>query len=286
MNQFVIIGGSPRSGTNLARRIVGSHSQIAIPPGELQFFNQLADGKSVEEILRNPRLKKWGIELASHCDCAPAQTFVRVLESYARKMHKTIPGEKTPTCEFSYSEIKDALRDYDLKFIHMVRNPFDVMASYKHMQAMRGSAELNSIRELINTWVASVSLAIERTKNDPDHYMFVRYEDMAGNPVAAAASLCEFIGVECEKDRMLGLSDFAGHRDNTSFATDTGAGHEFHDSIKAPISRKSYLSEKEVRKIAIACGAVAMEAGYSDPQFTAYPKRGLIRNWFSSLITS
>ena len=64
MSKFVLIGGVPRSGTNLARRIIGSHSKIAIPPGEFQFFRQYVKGKSVAQILANKRLKLWNIDLS------------------------------------------------------------------------------------------------------------------------------------------------------------------------------------------------------------------------------
>ena len=280
MSKFIVIGGNPRSGTNLMRRIVGSHSQIAIPPAEFQFFNQLARGKTVEEILSNSRLEKWGVDLASYNNDDPAAAYTGILESYTKNLGKIIPGEKTPSNEFYYTDIKESLKDYDLKFIHMVRNPFDVMASYKHMRAMKGSSELNKIGGQIRNWVHSVSLAIERADADPDHYMFVRYEDLAGEPAPTTKLLCEYIGVEFEQDRMLGLADFAEHRDNTSFATAPGPAHDRHESIKAPVSRKSYLSKREIRQIANWCGAKAIEAGYCDPDFTAYRKGRGFRRWF------
>jgi len=282
MNQFVVIGGSPRSGTNLARRVIGSHSEIAIPTGEFQFFNQLSDGKTVADILKNPRLEKWGLDLTSYYDDDPGSVYVRVLERYASKANKSIPGEKTPSNEFYYTEIKEALKDYNLKFVHMIRNPFDVMASYKHMQAMTGGSELNRIRHQIGKWVESVSLANERALTDPEHYKVVRHEDMASDPVTTARSLCEFIGVEFEENRMLDLADFSGHRDNSSFPDDSGSGHLSHGLIKAPVSRKSYLSSAEIRQVSMSCGVRATESGYSDPDFLAYQQGGRIRSWFYS----
>ena len=283
MNQFVVIGGNPRSGTNLARRVVGSHSQIAIPPAEFQLFKQAARGKSVEAILKNPRLEKWGVDTAPFYSEDPGVVFVGVLESYTQNAGKTIPGEKSPSNEFYYEEIKDALKNYDLKFIHMVRNPYDVMASYKHMKVMKGSSDLNDIRQQIKSWVDSVSLAIERTREDPEHCRLIRYEDLAGDPVTAARLLCEFIGVEFEERRMLGLTDFAEHSDNTSFSSDGGEGHAAYEAIKAPVSRKNYLSAAELRLVSISCGPMAMEAGYSDPDFSAYKQGGPIRRWFGAL---
>ena len=53
MRKFILIGGISRSGTNLVRRVIGSHSKIAIPPGEFNFFSKYNNGKTVKEILAN-----------------------------------------------------------------------------------------------------------------------------------------------------------------------------------------------------------------------------------------
>lgn len=42
--RFVLIAGMPRSGTNLVRRIVGSHSEIAIPSAEFVFLEKYSWG--------------------------------------------------------------------------------------------------------------------------------------------------------------------------------------------------------------------------------------------------
>ena len=48
--RFVLIGGMPRSGTTLVKTIVGSHSRIAIPPGDFPYAERAVTGLSVEEI--------------------------------------------------------------------------------------------------------------------------------------------------------------------------------------------------------------------------------------------
>jgi hypothetical protein len=50
----------PRIGNNLARRIIGSHSKIAISTGEFKFFTQFSKSKRIRGILANSRLKEGG----------------------------------------------------------------------------------------------------------------------------------------------------------------------------------------------------------------------------------
>jgi hypothetical protein len=273
MSKFVILGGVPRSGTNLARRIIGSHSKIAIPNGEFQFFNQLAIGKSVSEILDNERVKKWEVDLAPYRDSTPQEAFVGVLEDYTKKVGKEISGEKTPLNEFFFDELLKYFAEHELRFIHLVRNPFDVLASYKHMKVLKRDQnyDLNEISFHMRNWQRSMILGLARANTHPDQYLVLRYEALATEPVALTKKICEFIGVDFEEERMLQLSDYSGHRDNTSFATAQGSEHETYQAIKAPVSRKGHLNETEIRRICETCGEAARAFGYDDPDFEVFP---------------
>ncbi len=282
MNKFVVIGGAPRSGTNLVRRIVGSNSEIAIPPGEFQLFSQVAKGKTVADVLKNPRLEKWGVDLAPYQATEPGTAYVEILKQYGASIGKSIPGEKTPFNEFYYAELLQALSGYDFRFIHMIRNPFDVMASYKHMKVMKGKSALNDIRDHLRNWVDSVTLGVHRSRENPDQYTCIRYEDLLNNPSAITQFLCDFIGVEFEKERMLNMVDFASHADNTSFPTDEAEKNTDAALIKPHTSRKSHLSSSEIRLVSTVCGPKAIEAGYTDPDFKLKQDNSQrIRKWLS-----
>ena len=148
----------------MARRIIGSHSKIAIPPGEFQFFNQWSDGKDPKTILSNKRLEKWGIDFSDLYTLDHQKAFIRTLERYALAIGKEIPGEKTPFNEFYYPMIKDCLKEFDLKFIHLVRNPLDVMASYKHFSSRKNQKKykLNSIKAHIVNWQPNDKLVLHQ----------------------------------------------------------------------------------------------------------------------------
>jgi hypothetical protein len=275
LRKFVVIGGVARSGTNLARRIIGSHSKIAIPPAEFEFFAQYVDGKSVEEILSHRRFRKWEMAFSDFLSCEHRDVYIQALVRYARNAGKEIPGEKTPFNEFYYDIIQEWLQDFELKFIHLVRNPFDVMASHKdapHRKNYRGIADISVYSR---NWCRSVHLGLAREHVSPDGYYVLKYEDLTGDPVGTVQKLCAFLGVDLEKERMLNMVDFKGHRDNTSFpqAAD-GRVAEFR-AIRRPESRKPYLSAAELRITGSICGELAHALGYEDDDFQSLPPERL-----------
>ena len=138
VRRFVLIGGVGRSGTSLLRRIVGSHSRIAIPPSESKFFSQYRLGRTVGEILTNERLKQWDLDLRPLYGLSHPDAFRSALAMYAESRGKEIPGEKSPLNEFHYDLVQHWLQDYyDIRFLQLVRNPLDVIASHKHAAVSR-----------------------------------------------------------------------------------------------------------------------------------------------------
>ena len=272
MQKFVIIGGTGRSGTNLARRIIGSNSKIAIPPGEFSFFANYSMGKTVKEILANERLKNWKVDYSDLYDCKPQEVFVQILKRYAFNVGKEIPGEKTPFNEFYFNEIKEILKGFEIRFIHLVRNPFDVMASYKHFDAVtsKNSYKKRNISHYIFKWQKSVTIGLARAYNNPEEYYLLKFEDLASNPQRKTRELCEFLEVDFEEDRMLGLTDYIGHKDNTSFPDVAAKIHQNYQAIKKPESRKHFLTEKEIRQIGTICGELARGMGYIDNDFEPF----------------
>jgi hypothetical protein len=270
VKKFVLIGGMPRSGTNLARRIIGSHSKVAIPPGEFKFFSQYANGKSVQEILANKRLEKWNVDFSDLYTCKHRDVFVNTLLRYTERVGKQIPGEKTPLNEFYYDIALEWLSDFDVKFIHLVRNPFDVLASYKHAPFRakndRG-LDLVSMTALTKKWPRSVTLGLARVYSGPERYILLRYEDLATDPIDATQALCTFLGIDFEQERMLNLSDFSGHADNTSFPQLSEESRRSYGAVQLPQSRKQHLTESEIRIVSSICGELALALGYNDNDF-------------------
>lgn len=273
MKKIVIIGGMPRSGTNLARRIIGSHSQIAIPTGEFKFFRQYVKGRSIREILANPRLKEWNVDFSDLYEAEPQEVFVKTLFRYAASAGKEIPGEKTPQNEFFYDTLKDWLAGYHLKFVHLVRNPFDAMASFKNFQTKKNRQQYDLKKMSIHSrnWQRSVAMGLARAYANPNNYYLLKYEDLTADPKRKTQELCDFLEVDFEGERMLNMVDFQEHNDNTSFPQNDSGEHPGRGAIRKSESRKKFLSKSEMIKIGSNCGELALALGYDDSDFIVTP---------------
>jgi hypothetical protein len=272
LQKFVVIGGMERSGTNLLRRIVGSNSRIAIPPSEFKFFAQYKRGRTVAQILANDKLKQWNIDFQPFLSLAHPEAFRVALARYAEVNGKAIPGEKTPLNEFHYDLITQWLKGYDVRFLQMVRNPLDAIASHKHAP-FRGDKRGKQIdvRSECGRWRRSVSIGLARAYAHPENYHVVRYEELTADPAGVTRTLCDFLGVAFEEARMLSLSDYAGRSDNTSFGHADVDPRVEHPAIHQLGTRKHHLTDAEQAVIARLCGELARALDYEDAELRRRP---------------
>ena len=280
MNRVILIGGLGRSGTNLARKIVGSHSKIAMLPVEFKYFENLQNGVSVREILTKEKIiRRFPLDVSDLYSASADQVFRDLLSRHAESIGKPIAGEKSPGNEFYYPAIMNCLKGIDTRFIHLVRNPFDAIASFKHAHFCTKENHdtlLKGIAARAETWKRSLSLGLARALFQPQAYCLVKFEDLTNDSVNTTARLCEFLDVEFERDRMLSLSDFSKNRDNTSFSNSdstrpTSAAADNSNRIHALESRKGYLTEQEIQLVGSICGEMAQAIGYEDEDFNAVP---------------
>jgi hypothetical protein len=94
---------------------------------------------------------------------------------------------------------------------------------------------------------------------------------MVSDPEGKTKTLCDFLGVEFEKERLLNFSDYKGHKDNTSFPQIENKKNKSYNRIRKPESRKHYLNQPEIRQISSMCGELAKALGYVDPDFQSFP---------------
>lgn len=273
MEKIIVIGGMARSGTNLTRRIIGSHSQIAIPPAEFQFFKKYHQHKNVEQILSNKRLADWNVDFSDLYSLDPREVYVKALQRYAQQAGKDIAGEKSPYNEFYLDTIESWLSDLDLKFVLMVRNPFDVLASYKHKPFGDDFGPDNDswVPEFVKKWHRSVCLGLAKSHAQPEHYFVLKYEDLTRDTATKTAELCRFLDVEFEQENMLNLSAFASNKNNTSFTSSREPNSD--SKIYAPPSRKRYLTKNEISQVRSTCGELAWALGYEDEDFKPAPSQ-------------
>ena len=285
MKKFVVIGGMYRSGTTLAETIIGSHRDISIPPRDFTFFNHYERGKSLkgiyEDLEKRDIWRRWKEEIdrksggsstaspdfSRFFNGSAEKAYVDTLVYYADTVGKKIPGVKCPQNEFYYETIRKWLSEYECKFVHLVRNPFDMVASFQHSAYYNDATKRNpeNIAVHARNWCRSVSLGLARAFYDPATYYFIRYEDLATQPAITTQALCNFLGVDFDEKRMLNAEDFSYYGANTSF--ENQARVHSSEYVRVPKSRKGHLKDRERDVIRTICGELAQAVGYKDEDF-------------------
>lgn len=273
MERIVLIGGIGRSGTTLLRQIVGSHTAIAMPPTEFKFIPRYVRGKQLREIFSNEQLREWNINFEEFCRLDPKDAFTKTLIGYKESINKTIAGDKTPYYEFYFEILQDWLRDFDFRFIQIIRNPLDVIASLKYFQEGRDYSNAYTVAK---NWVRSASIGTSRNFHNPQQFCLIRYEDLIDNSEKTVEFLCDFLDVDYEIESMLKQINFR-NKENSSFSKNFAPTTHF--SITNPASRKHFLSKREVDTVGSICGEVALSLGYRDIDFISpSPSKGLFQD--------
>lgn len=208
---FFIIGVG-RSGTSLLQSILSSHSNICLPP-ETGFVRQnilawhkqeectTADLKSI-----NGKLSRVIPEIehklpTRHSD--ELYFFKTVLKLYRNKKSKDKMGDKDPRL----IEFIDAVSKLfpDAKFIHLIRDPRDVLLSKRNAEWSKDKPGwyhifANYIQLKIGEW--------QGKKLPKGKYLLLTYEELLNNPEISIKKACSFLGVEFEES-MLSFQDKA-----------------------------------------------------------------------------
>jgi hypothetical protein len=274
VNKFVLIGGMPRSGTTLLETVVGSHSRIAIPPGDYPFAEQATRGLSVERIFSVLEKKKtWQLWLekgfADLYGAPHGEAFVESMRRYASSADKDIPAAKAPYSEFFYETYGNWLQSWDLRFVHVIRNPIDVVASLKKSHIHTNwNVYVDTLEVQTRNWLRSTSIGMAHALRNPAGYRIVRYEDFVDDPSRETDDLCQFLGVEQDTRRMLDRVDYSYHETNTSFPDEVSDEQKDARRIFQRKSRRSYLEQDEIDLVCRICGETALAMGFEDDNFS------------------
>ena len=196
----IVIGGSPRSGTTLFRRLLDSHSRIVCGP-ESNIF--LPGAPQIE-------LLSWGYDVRPAAITGLIRTSgsqARYIEEFFRahceRVGKPRWSEKTPLnvahLDWIWEHFPEA------RFIHVIRDGRDVVCSMRrhpdrkvvdgHMVEM--PPQDLPVSAFVRQWVRNTGQGI-RHRGDP-RYMEIRYEELVERPRETLERIVTWVGEPFEE---------------------------------------------------------------------------------------
>jgi Sulfotransferase family len=273
----IFVGGIPRNGTTLTARLLGSHSEIALPPAELGFFDKTwrpgddpwrpMEGRAELErrltTLVDRNVLEWGLTrdevFAAARTLRPTHRdlFVFLLDLYRRHVDKDRLAEKSINYQ-RWLYVLDAWFE-DYRFVHVIRHPVDAFASLRWFERGLPVPVRIDLVPWIHEWNRSATLALNRSHARPDRYCYVRYEDLVERPVDVLERVCKTVGVTPEPERMLEMAGFESP-DNSSFGSDSARydGRIRRDAV----DRTQRIDPRDLEAIRSACAPLAYLLGY------------------------
>ncbi len=214
----IILLASERSGTNLLRAIVGSHSSVASPPPcgvvdllanrSYRYISSLVPphlGELISDAIlaTQTHFNKWDVDLDSEAIRERMDTVS--FWGLFHALNKIFAEEKG--CLFWFSKEPDLFKHiYEIamhmpnaKFVYMVRDGRDVATSM-----LKGGVHEHHIYNAAKRWADNQSFCL-KALSDPllrDRIFLLKYEELIESPAAVGIQLMKFIGLEFESEQM------------------------------------------------------------------------------------
>lgn len=202
---FIIVGVG-RSGTSLLQSILSSHSKISIPPetgflrknvlnkDELKNFTHTQALESNEKLERlmdvidELRTKEtWGNEIEYYND---------LTNTYRIIQEKEMLGDKDPRLIEYIAGINKIFPV--VKFIHLIRDPRDVLLSKKKAS---WSKDKPSWYHIFANYI-QLKLGHKIGLRITDNYLLVSYEELLSNAEDVLTRICDFLQVDFESEML------------------------------------------------------------------------------------
>lgn len=245
----VFVSGASRSGTTMLSRMLGQHSTIMGTKethffGEMCAINNLLDKRTDDELVELSALIDarrtrdiWGtgpntgemdnarslVASLQEDEKDSASIFAATLCSLAKLEGKAVGCEQTPRNIFYADKLLEIYPQ--ARFVHIVRDPRDVLASQKNRwQIKRLGADKMPTSETVRTWFNYHPYTITKLWRKAtlfakqmqahDRFHLVRFEDIVADPQKEIQSISEFLGIEYE-EAMLQVPRIGSSHDNS-----------------------------------------------------------------------
>lgn len=284
-NGPVFITGTYRSGSTYLSRILDAHPHIALIYDSVNYFRwYLKKNSNPQEFVSivhdiEQRLKsRYDIELrsaeiiqaiSSENQISHKIIYTNVMKSLSR--NSKIWGEKTL---LEWTNIPTFLSYFPCgKILHIIRDPREVMASYKYMTIEPGNRFLDSAYCSLSSLMYAHKY---RNILDPEQYYIVKYEDLINNTSIITKDICKFLKIGFSESMLREEN----HRDMFGNVL-TRKKHSSFPNVSLTKNWPSKLSEDEVSFVEYICRSEMQNFGYesSDAQLIS-------RKYIDSVIRS
>lgn len=273
-SRLIFIGGCPRSGTTLVKRIVNAHSQIYCGPEFGHLPNICNQYELMKKGIVSDRIKAY---------CSEEQLKDYFKEFILNFVNPTLAknrafyfAEKTPDNILVFFTLHELFPK--AKFIHVIRNPLDVVASYLRVGARSNKdpqqfPHFYSARHAAAHWVKTVNSLWGRKDKFNEipfqqRYLELRYEDIVENTKETVSSLCMWLGVEFEPALISIGSASSSAGDPSSFGDVFYTEDEYFRPIDSSrvSSYKKTLTHFQISEVMEVAGKLMLSKGYRDPE--------------------
>jgi len=285
---FFILG-RPRSGTTLIRTLFDAHPNVKIPPEFpliLLFYRKFKHVKNwdepqirvfVDEFFRFPG---FGHRKTEHLKIDQNQFLTHLLElprpvtiadlllqinlhCYSPFPKKEIlwAGDKNPI----YSIFVPFLRKLypEAKFICLVRDYRDTFLSLRSLKEAPIEAPVLTLQ--VARWRYVTRRFIRYHREDPGHFLLIRYEDFVRDPEGGLMEFTTFLRIPYEPSALDFHRDADGLRNTFSVRT----VEKFHRSLLSPVNTdkiglwQKEMTPAEIRKADLIAGKTGTAMGYT-----------------------
>lgn len=278
-----LVVGAPRSGTTWLQRLLATSPQVVSPQESNLFQLYLGppqqawqvEADKIEQTLVAvaagdvARRRVVGLPtLLTEDDLLDAQRLLLdrfLARAAATKTTAELVVEKTPAHSWCV-DVVDRVSP-SARFVHIVRDPRDVMASLRDAAAGWGrSWGPSDPVARARTWLRAVDGARRAEAFGPDRYHELRYEDLRADPRGTLGRVLAFLGLPddpgtlVDAEREAGMSDVFAYEPSLRDRMDVLDVREppgFHSGGRVPLDRASR------RAAEIVAGPRARELGYT-----------------------
>lgn len=218
----LLIGGCPRSGTTALLQVLNTNSSCYISSEEnvLKILECLKKTLSTQE-RRNEVISKNGmravspreslnrINIHSHNFSQESvwATLQFIYEFHHQKLHRDFPlilwGDKFP---YYFKEIEILLNVPGLKYLHITRNPLDVVNSMVRRSEMTRQGKdwwkaITGFSEMLEVWVEAFQ-EIQRFENE-SKVLHIHYEELVFDFFGSIGKINKFLGLNLNYENVL-----------------------------------------------------------------------------------